>query len=285
MFAKILVLISLSSSVVWAQGMCEGLFFDRTKERLELRDASLAEIRAREVEGKTAEEVAAMNAKTLSDLEAEVPFPDSGSNRKSQISMKTANMLLQQIHSNPVVKPMNAKYDQPGTSIGYCFGRATFVHMMLLKLGVQKKSIQKIFAVGPMKAGGIMWQFHVATLTFVEGMGWTVIDSNHYQPMPVREWMAHYYKQAEDGKVRFYATDASKFTFELGKYSRVQLGVDMTADRDWYKNYFKDMFTWMKDKQVTEDGVVTMKVKVTEEEKSLMQSFADMWQSIIEFNR
>lgn len=288
MFTKVLVLMTLSTSAVWAQNRCEGLFFDRTTERYDLRDISLGEIRNREVEGKTAEDVVAMNVKTLAALEAEVPFPNSNSKQKSQISMATAKMLLQEIYKNPVVKPMSDKYDQPGTSIGYCFGRATFVHMMLLKLGVQKKSIQKIFAVGPMKAGGIMWQFHVATMTYVEGLGWMVIDSNHMNPLPVRDWMAHYYKQAADGKVRFYATDASKFTFELGKYSRVQLGLDMPAERDWYRHYFKDMFIWMRDKKVTEEGVVTITrpvspQKTTEEEKSISKSIVDLWQSAIEF--
>lgn len=284
MFVKVFLLVSMASTAVWAQNQCSGLFVDRSQERVALRDVSLSELRNIEVEGKTGEQVAAMNEKMLLNLEAEVPYPD-GSRQKSQISMATAQMLLHEIYNNPAVKPGNPKYDQEGTSIGYCFGRATFIHMMLLKLGVQKKSIQKIFAVGPMKAGGINWQFHVATVTYVENHGWVVIDSNHMYPIPVREWMAHYYSQAHDGKVRFYATDASKFTFELGKYSRTQLGIDMTKETDWYKNYFKDMFTWLKGKRVTEDGVKDYKVRLTEEEKSLNQSFTDMWQSIVEFVR
>ena len=284
MFVKIFLFVSLASSAAFAQSKCEGLFVDRTLERRALRDVSLADIRAKEIAGKTAEEVAAMNAKTLLDLEAEIPFSENH-RQKSQISMKTAEMLLQQIRENPVVKPGSSKYDQPGTSIGYCFGRATFVHMLLLKLGVQKKSIQKIFAVGPMKAGGITWQFHVATLTYVENIGWAVIDSNHIHPIPVKEWMEHYYSQALDGKVRFYATDASKFTFELGQYTRTQLGIGMSKERDWYKNYFKDMFDWLKTKRVTEDGVKTVNVRMTEEEKSIGNSFADMWRSVVEFVR
>ena len=284
MLVKILVLISLSSSVGWAQSRCEGLFSDRSGERKILRDLSLREVMENETAGKTSEQIAEMNEKTISDIEAEIPWIAYGK-RKTAISFATAEMLRSEIHNNPVVKPFNEKYSQPGTSIGYCFGRATFVHMMLLKLGLQKQSIQKIWAVGRMKAGGIYWQFHVATMAYSEKDGWLVIDSNHMHPLPVREWIKHYNAQAEDGRVRFYATDASKFTFELGQYNRIQLGLDVSADKDWYKHYFKDMFTWLKDKRVTEDGVRTSKTHLTAEEKSLNESFADMWRSIVEFGR
>lgn len=284
MITRIIILITLFSSAVLAKGQCGALFSDRSEERMVLREANLREVMQRETARKTKEEVMVMNEKTLADIEAEIPAVNSGK-QKTVISMKAADLLRNEIYNNPVVKPMNKKYEQESTSIGYCFGRATFVHLMLLKMGLQKESIQKIWAVGSMKAGGINWQFHVATMAFVENVGWTVIDSNHMYPMPIRDWMAHYYRQSEDGMVRFYASDANKFAFEVGKYSRLQMGLDMTPDRDWYKNYFKDMMLWMKDKKVTEDGIKTVSTKITEEEKSLNKSFSDMWTSIVEFMR
>lgn len=284
MFLRILILVSFASSVAWAEGRCEGLFGSRLEIRKELLDANLSERFEKETAGKNAEEIAAMNEKTMAELDVEIPDKTS-SKQKNSISVATAEFLRKQILENPVVNPASSKYDQRDVSIGYCFGRATFVHLMLLKMGVQKESIQKIWAVGPMKAGGIMWQFHVATMAYTETQGWTVIDTNHYRPMPVREWVAHYNSQAESGKIRFYATDAGKFAFEIGKYSRVQLGLDIPAERDWYKHYFKDMFAWLKTKRVTEDSVEPIGTKITKEEAKLNNSFSEMWRSIVEFMR
>jgi len=283
MFLRILILVSFASSAAWAEGRCEGLFGSRLQIRKELLDADLSERFEQETAGKTAEEITAMNEKMMAELDAEIPDKTS-SRQKSSISVATADFLRKQILENPVVNPSSSKYDQKDVSIGYCFGRATFVHMMLLKMGVQKESIQKIWAVGPMKAGGIMWQFHVATMAYTT-QGWTVIDSNHYQPMPVRDWIAHYGSQTENGKIRFYATDAGKFAFEIGKYTRTQLGLDMPAERDWYKHYFKDMFDWLKTKRVTEDSVKPMGTRITKEEADLNNSFAEMWRSVVEFVR
>ena len=279
----LLIIFSFFSVQAFGQNQCQSLFSDRSAERSDLVEMSLGKYSEIEIRGKSVEEIKAMNEKTLASIEAEIPM--GSANKLSKIKFETAEMLRQEIYNNPVVKPMNDKYSQPDVSIGYCFGRATFVHMMLLKMGVQKSSIQKIWAVGRMKAGGLTWQFHVATMVFSEKDGWLVIDSNHMHPLPVREWVNHYYSQAEDGRVRFYATDAQKFTFELGKYSRVQMGLNLPAEKDWYKHYFRDMFNWMKDKRVTEDGVRTVKTHMSAEEKSLNQSFADMWRSIVEFVR
>lgn len=284
MFLRILILLSFVSSATWAQGRCEGLFGSRLQIRKELLDTNLSEHFARETAGKSAEEIAVMNEKTIAEIEAEIPDKTSVK-QKSSISVATADFLRRQILENPVVNPSSSKYDQKDVSIGYCFGRATFVHLMLLKMGVQKESIQKIWAVGPMKAGGIMWQFHVATMAYTEAQGWTVIDTNHYRPLPVREWIAQYNSQSENGKIRFYASDAGKFAFELGKYSRVQMGLDIPAERDWYKYYFKDMLNWLKTKRVTEDSVKPMGAKITQEETTLNNSIAELWRSVVEFRQ
>lgn len=285
MFLRILLLVSFASSAALAEGRCEGLFGSRLEVRKELMDADLSDRFALETAGKSAEEIAVMNEKTLAELDAEIPDKIQSRRQKSSISIQTADFLRNQILENPIVNPSSSKYDQDSVSIGYCFGRATFVHLMLLKMGVQKESIQKIWAVGPMKAGGIMWQFHVATMAYVEGHGWVVVDSNHYKPMPVREWTTHYANQTENGKIRFYATEAGKFAYELGKYSRVQMGLDLSAEKDWYKHYFKDMLDWLKTKRVTENSVKPIGTKITKEESDLNESFADMWRSVVEFMR
>jgi hypothetical protein len=284
-----LVLVS-SAQALLAQNSCQGLFsLEQTiLDRKELVEVDLSRVYAEETAGKTPADIAMMNKEMLDSIEAEIPLRDT-STRNISISQTAAERLLKLTLNNPVASPGNSKYDQPGTSIGYCFGRATFIHLMLLKMGVQKNSIRKIWDVGPMKAGGIMWQFHVATAVYTEGKGWLVIDTNHYAPMPVRDWVSHYGNQSSPaGMVRFYASDASKFAFQLGKYSRVQLGIEMSRDKDWYRNYFKDMMTWLKTKEVSEDGILAdakpkevVEKEVVEKEENM--TFSSMWTSVVEF--
>ena len=279
----IIFLVLATSQAAMAQNSCQGLFsLEQTiLDRKELVEVDLSEVYNKEIAGKTAVDVAEMNKQMLESIEGEIPQRET-STREVSISEVAASKLLRLVLENPVVNPASSKYDQPNVSIGYCFGRATFVHLMLLKMGVQKNSIRKIWAVGPMKAGGIMWQFHVATAAYTEGKGWLIIDSNHSAPMPIRDWMAHYGKQsAPEGMVRFYASDASKFAFELGKYSRVQLGINMSADKDWYRNYFKDMMAWLKDREVSEDAMVTIKPNAQKNKSNMI--FSNMWTSVVEF--
>lgn len=279
--------ILMSSQAVLAQNSCQNLFTLSQKilDRKALVEVDLSKLYAEEVSGKSIAEIADMNSKILESIESENPEAES-SRRSVSVTESAAKRLLQLTLQNPIVTPGNAKYDQPNTSIGYCFGRATFIHLMLLKMGVQKDSIRKIWAVGPMKAGNIMWQFHVATSVFVDGKGWMVIDTNHNSPIPVREWMNNYSQQSSPaGMVRFYATDASKFAFQLGKYSRVQMGTNVTADKDWYRHYFKDMIDWLKQKEVSKDAMVKDVGSVKGDENNTNMTFSQLWASVIEFAR
>lgn len=281
----ILFLVLVLPHLASAQNSCQNLFSRQQLilDRKALVEQDLSNVYADETAGKTATEIAEMNQKTIESIEGELPEKDT-STRAVSITDTAANRLLKLTLENPVVNPGNPKYDQPNVSIGYCFGRATFIHLMLLKMGLQKNSIRKIWAVGPMKAGGLTWQFHVATMAYTN-KGWIVIDTNHYAPITPREWMAHYGKQSEDGRVRFYATDASKFAFELGKYSRVQMGLDLTADKDWYRNYFRDMVEWVKERRLSEDGIVSVEKQSSETKSVLNMTMSDMWSSIVEFLR
>lgn len=281
-------LVLVTSQAALAQQNCQDVFdLEQTiLDRKELAEVDLSKLYDQETAGKTADDVAEMNKEMLESIEGEVPVKETSDGMIS-ITETAAARLIQLTLENPVASPGNEKYSQPDVSIGYCFGRATFVHLMLLKMGVQKNSIRKIWAVGPMKAGGIMWQFHVATAVYTPTKGWLIIDTNHSAPMPVRDWMAYYGKQSSpEGMVRFYATDASKFAFQLGKYSPIQLGLDLSADKDWYRHYFKDMMEWLQTKEVSEDAVVT-EAEAEEVRKDIQKedtmTISSLWTSIVEF--
>ena len=155
---------------------------------------------------------------------------------------------------------------------------------MLLKMGVQKNSIRKIWAIGPMNTGDINWRYHVATMVYTK-KGWLVLDTNHGGPVTPQEWIATYSKMSTDGKLRFYASDASKFAFMIGKYSRLQLGMDINQERDFYRGYFKDMMEWVRKRKLSEDGIVSVDKEPTEKNSILNMTMSDMWRSIVEFLR
>ena len=62
------------------------------------------------------------------------------------------------------------KYDHQPTGVGtgevgFCYGRAMVVHLLARKMGLDPKSIQKLFVAGDLNNGeGTRWRFHVTTL-------------------------------------------------------------------------------------------------------------------------
>jgi hypothetical protein len=194
-----------------------------------------------DVASKTAEQVASENQRTLSELTAYIP--KQSASRSQAVPIRWAKELLSVAYNHSVVG-WNARerYKRDGVEIGFCFGRAMFMHLMFLKMGVQKDSIKKIWAVGPMQTSdGITWGHHVATIVFSREQGWVVVDTNHANPLPVKDWMAHYKAQNSDGKLKFYITEPEKFGIETVKYTRVNLGLGMNRESDWYQHYFVDM--------------------------------------------
>ncbi len=278
MILRIVLFLLLASSQVWAQGQCQNLFADHQLllDRKSLVEQDLIQIYEVEVAGKTAAEVAAMNLKTIESIHEEIPFR-STSNRGVWINETVANRLVDLTYENPVVNPGLKKYD-PKRNIGFCFGRATFIHLMLLKMGLQKNSIRKIWAIGPMNTGEITWRYHVATMAYTKTKGWLVLDTNHGQAVSAQEWIATYSKMSTDGKLRFYTSDASKLSFMIGKYSRLQLGMDINQERDYYRGYFKDMMEWVRKRKLSQDGIVSV-------DKEPNTTMSDMWSSVVEFLR
>lgn len=211
---------------------------------LDLVEKDLLKVRQSFVSSSTTAAVEAQNQAMIDAL----PKTIEGGDRMKAVSYDFAKRMLRTIDEHPVVAwYAMQKYDRKEVNIGYCFGRATYVHLALLKNGVDKRAIKKIWAVGPMLAGGINWAFHVATFARAEDGQWITIDNFPGQIMTIQQWMAHMKLLSADGKLTFYITEPRKFSVSLGTYDRVQLGRDLPKHQDWYRGYFNDLLDWFKD--------------------------------------
>lgn len=212
---------------------------------LPLREQEVAPFAKTDKMGVINSQIEAINQEILLDLKS-LPIEREVDGRISTVDKDLAQKILSSVNRHPVVSSYEySKYNrQPGVEIGFCFGRATYTHLMALHLGVNKDSIKKIWIVGPMNAGGLMWDFHVATLVRGENGEWLAVDSNHSNVQPVSDWYKYYTAMSTDGRLRVYITDANKFSVDLGKYDKVQLGLNLPRQQDWYSGYFKDMMTW-----------------------------------------
>ncbi|MFN3454521.1 MAG: hypothetical protein ACK41T_06120 [Pseudobdellovibrio sp.] len=201
------------------------------------------------------DEVSNMNMQTLSDIQKEIPLKTQ--NRAQNISLEQLNQLFHVIKNHPIVSPDITKYERGlfKNELGYCFGRATYAHLVLLKMGLQKESIQKIWAVGSIKDDkhGV-WQFHVATMAYTK-YGWVVLDLNTSKVMTITDWVTLYRGRDLTGKIRFYNTDPSKFGLDMGKYNPTNLGLNLDSHHDWYKNYFRDMMISLREENLEDQGL------------------------------
>ncbi|MES3038480.1 MAG: hypothetical protein V4736_11295 [Bdellovibrionota bacterium] len=245
-------LVSIPHSAFSADA-CQNVFLPPAKRPNRLKEltvADLLKIQESETKGKTRKQINQMNKNEIAALYAlKLPKKVSGKggDRITSISREQGQAVIESINNHPIINFFNSqRYDQPGVSIGFCFGRATYAHLALLKMGVHPDSIKKIWAVGPMNAGGIMWSFHVATVVRSTEGGWMVIDNYPNKLLNVTQWMNLFKQQNKEHNLRIYFTQPEKFSVSLSKYDRVQMGLDLTADQDWYRNYFVDLMTWFK---------------------------------------
>lgn len=160
------------------------------------------------------------------------------------ISIDQAQNLLDSINEHPVVgDKAYDSYNRKGTEIGFCFGRAAYVHLALLRMGVKKDAIKKIWTVGE-TGGEVNWIYHVATAVRTTDGNWTVIDNFVGHLLTAQEWASEMREMTVDGKKATFITDAKRFHPGADKYTRVELGLNLTKQADFYQHYFKDLFKW-----------------------------------------
>lgn len=181
------------------------------------------------------------NTKIIQDMTNLPQIPEEGQ-RISKVTYEQANQVLQAAIHHPVVgMHMYPKYD-PDLVLGFCFGRATFAHLELIRRGVRKEAIEKVFIIGPMKTGDINWQFHVATIVRAVDGQWLAIDPNFPEVKTLGAWYNHYKNYSVDSKVRLYITHPSKIGPSGWEYNNLPGGLKDPI----YKNYFEDMFKTFK---------------------------------------
>jgi len=223
----------------------------------ELIRSDLWQIYLSEVNDLNSEQIRVLNNRTIAGIQEQKIEIFNNTKRVVMAPSSVLNSILDFTQNHPLFGVQQADYERQGAALGYCFGRATFLHLLFLRLGLQKESIQKIWVLGHIKNDRRdgFWQFHVATMVYTDQRDWVVLDANIGYPLSARDWVQYYEQANPDGKLRFYYTSASKFGPSLGQYNRLQLGLDMAMDQDWYKHYFVDMMTYFKNTSLTQMGL------------------------------
>lgn len=221
-----------------------------------IQEASVGNLR--NISRGTREFAEASNKRVIRGLNDE---PITLINPKKQVglSKEKAAEVLKKVHDNPV-SSYNAlgKYDTSGTT-GFCFGRALATHLELLKAGVQKESIRKIWAIGNLKNGSRKWGHHVATAVRAEDGSWIVLDPNYQTPLRLETWVTKVKNMDVEGNMRIFQTDANRFGPEPRIYNRTDLGLATKGNPqpdDFYNGYFKDLMETMK-KEAASLGALT----------------------------
>lgn len=235
-----LFLFLLAAKSAWGSPACADPFLQAAPAQFSLYDSDLFELYQNElsqfksVESSKAAVSLAIQSQNQTDLNK---FFQASSKSKG-ISFATATEILKSISVHPVIGQKAAfKYD-PTNEIGFCFGRAAYVHLELLKLGVSPQAMAKIFVMGGIYVDNTAWDFHVATIVQDERGNWMVIDSLFESILPMSDWMfevAKWDANRQFPMMRFYVTNAAKFQPMRGSYNTEHFHSPL------YKRYFEDL--------------------------------------------
>lgn len=261
--------IVLTAPFAWGQGAtCEVIYRPPQKsltsslpQFINELPADLLALQRKEAEMYSPKQIKNLNDGVVRELEAYIP--EQNSQRAGSISMQEVSRLLDVVRNHPVVAPQNRKkYEPENVEIGYCFGRAAYLHLMMLKMGLSRSSVVKIWAVGEQSNPGSEnnWGHHVATAVYVRGgWGWMTVDTNSFKIQPIRHWVDGNMRYSLDQKLRIYVSPASRFALQIPKYDRLQMGLDLNRENDWYRGYFTDLL-----KSVREEPLASLGLKEVE---------------------
>ena len=255
-FILITFLVPLSAP---AQLSCRAVFSTRQAPRSQVDPVlpnRLTDYYKHEIEGLSNEEIAERNAKDLSAFQNAVP--PLTKNRAHAISYKALSRVLKILKGEKYfANQAEANYEREVCNIGYCFGRASFIHFILLKMGLQKESVRKIWLLGKHQLLGqeFEWDNHVATVVYTKEKGWVVVDSMYEKPQRLQDWAASQLSHSTDERARIYITTADKFSVDLGRYDRVNLGLTLSREEDWYQHYFVDQLKFIRENSLESLGL------------------------------
>lgn len=138
-----------------------------------------------------------------------------------------AQEILQKVAKSQVASLENVRMYPRGGEIGFCFGRALYIHYLLVKAGVPQEQLIKIFTLGELLVGGQVWRFHVALAVRDKKAGFLVLDPLQSKPIPYGDWLkvvSKYDIKGPFSRSRFYVTEPRKFLPAFPEHDLKQLG-------------------------------------------------------------
>ncbi len=219
---------------------CKALLREKQKTPFSDLPVDLLSHYYQETEKMTTPEIVKLNAQTLNDFTNY--HPKKVGSLRASVTYAEASHLLDLMKKELIGPQIDEKYERSDCKTGFCFGRAYLSHRMLKNLKVQPDSMRKFWSVGEMQAKNetVKWQFHVATVVYVENKGWMTLDTANDTPVPAAQWFAQNIEESTDGRVRIYVTNALKFGVSLGAYDKYQMGFKSKREDDFYNHYFVD---------------------------------------------
>lgn len=181
-----------------------------------------------------------VNNMTLKYLHSPIHNTITDSKRLPNLNRTQAQEVFSRVVSHPVADRNNLRKYDPNGSIGFCFGRAMAAHLELIKYGVQKNRIRKIWAVGNLKAGGVDWAYHVATIVKADNGSWWAIDPIFERPIKVEDWISKMKPFDSDNNMTIFTSEAKRFGPWIQAYTSFELNLDH------YNNYFRDLLNYYK---------------------------------------
>jgi hypothetical protein len=203
-------------------------------------DRNLYKYRLSEIRRKLPNEIAQMNQQTIDDLKA--IHPDEWV-KEGKVMMPMG--MIQKLQSDAIKHPVVGKravsnYDPTG-NWGFCFALSFYIHRKAVNLGLSSEAIKKIWAIGPLRAGGKFWTYHSATILYTE-KGWVAIDTLFSEPLTVEEWTTRMSQENPDGTLRFYVSNPEKAWPQDGAYSQQKFGLDPSGPVTGYTYLYRDLF-------------------------------------------
>ncbi len=207
-------------------------------------EEDLFDLAVEDTYGKTTKEIHSENLEAYRKFVAADVDTDKDWDRPKYLSPANASHIYDEASENEVVSLYKySKYDPKNSGIGFCFGRAMFVHLELRHHGFDRDLIKKAFVVGSMETpDGAKWGWHVTTIAQslnAEGKEiWVAIDPIA-GVMEVSKWYGEMRKSySKDKKLKLYITQAGRFGPMGTVYEQSQL------EHTFYNNYFTDMDKW-----------------------------------------
>lgn len=174
---------------------------------------------------------------------------DDTRGKPTSLSLENARIALRAAMTNEVVSlDKYSKYDKDNKGIGFCFGRAMFIDTYLAMAGFHRANLKKAFVVGPMSRGA--WGWHVTSIVQSEKNGkeiWLALDPVAGTVMDVKDWYKKWQGESDDGKLRLFITERTKFGAGASWYDEKQIS------NPFYNNYFRDMMNWFGRNDVSDD--------------------------------